>query len=244
MPGVSEGGRPGSLLPSGTSFLPASPNIPSRTAAASGTAPGHTRNPPTGTVRRGENWSRSRNKTAYSAAERTTLNAILCCRSFSCSGYLASSRPFWPKAPDRWCVHHWVSLPSALWLRRRELAPASLHGLVLVGAPQKDSQTRWSTTTTGTSKKRQREQRRYKKSGGELHAGAERKLPLVSANRACRGLRCPRARQTRAHGVSRTRSMYSAGKARSRDMQQNSAPWTVITVTSYLIFIFTFSCLF
>lgn len=45
-----------------------------------------------------------------------------------------------------WCVHHWVSLPSAFWLRTRELPPECLHGLVLVrnalrpGGPQRSQQ--------------------------------------------------------------------------------------------------------
>lgn len=97
-------------------ILPASLSIPSLRETVSVTVPCHKHIPPTGTVRRGVSWSRFRNKTAYSATRRTTLNAILCCRSFSYSGNLASSRPFSPKEPGRWCGHHWVSSLSAFWL--------------------------------------------------------------------------------------------------------------------------------
>lgn len=76
---------------------PASLSTPWLRETASVTAPGHTRIPPTGTVRRGVSWSRFRNRTAYSATRRTTSNAILYCLSFSYSSNLASSRPFSPK---------------------------------------------------------------------------------------------------------------------------------------------------
>lgn len=83
------------------SILPASLSIPLLREVVSGTVPCHKHIPPTGTVRMGVSWSRFRNKTAYSATKRTTLNAILCCRSFSYSGNLASSHPSSPKEPDR-----------------------------------------------------------------------------------------------------------------------------------------------
>lgn len=82
-------------------ILPASLSIPSLTEMVSVTAPCHKHIPPTGTVRRGVSWSRFRNKTACSATKRTTLNAILCCLSFSYSDNLASSHPSSPKEPDR-----------------------------------------------------------------------------------------------------------------------------------------------
>lgn len=81
--------------------LPASLSIPSLTEMVSVTVPCHKHIPPTGRVRRGVSWSRFRNKTAYSATKRTTLNAILCCLSFSYSDNLASSHPSSQEEPDR-----------------------------------------------------------------------------------------------------------------------------------------------
>lgn len=106
--------------PRAINILPASLSIPSLRETVSVTVPGHKHIPPTGTVRRGVSSSRFRNKKAYSATKRTTLNAILCCLSFFCSSNLASSRLSSPKEPDRWCGHHWVWSLSAFWLRIRK----------------------------------------------------------------------------------------------------------------------------
>lgn len=106
--------------PRAINILPASLSIPSLRETVSVTVPGHKHIPPTGTVRRGVSSSRFRNKKAYSATKRTTLNAILCCLSFFYSSNLASSRLSSPKEPDRWCGHHWVWSLSAFWLRIRK----------------------------------------------------------------------------------------------------------------------------
>lgn len=98
--------------------VPAFPNPPWLTARVSAKAPCHICIPPTGTIPRAESWTRSRNKRACSAAVRTTLCAISCCRSSSCSGTRASYHPFSPKAPGRRHARHSAVFPSAFWTRR------------------------------------------------------------------------------------------------------------------------------
>lgn len=115
-----EGSKPGDYLSTSAEVLPVSPDIPSLTETVSGTVLCRKHTPPTGRVQRGVSWSRFRNKTACSAAGRTTLNAILCCLSFSCSGILSSSHPSSPAEPGRWCARHSAGSLSALWLRIRE----------------------------------------------------------------------------------------------------------------------------
>ena len=81
--------------------IPAFPNTPWLTARVWVKAPCRICIPPTGIIPRVESWTRSRNKRACSAAERTTSCAISCCQSSFCSSTLASYHPFSPKAPGR-----------------------------------------------------------------------------------------------------------------------------------------------
>ena len=79
---------------------------------------------------------------------RTTLNAILCCLSFSCSSNLASSHPSSPKEPDRWYGHHWVSSLSACWLGIRK----DLRGCLRILTCSSSSQRLRNTVTLGGQK--------------------------------------------------------------------------------------------
>lgn len=208
--------------PRAIDILPASLSIPSLREMVSVTVPCHKHIPPTGTVRRGVSWSRSQNKIAYSATKRTTLNAILCCLSFSYSGNLASSHPSWPKEPDRWCGHHWVSNLSAFWLWIREDLRGCLRTLTCSSSQHLRNTVRLggqqptpvcpSTVATlmpATAKEIQKKKKRmhiqysqsyaFKCSNSTLRAyynNPRRRLReafRVSPNRSWSGLRCPRA---------------------------------------------------